>query len=265
MSKLYVVPTPVGNMEDMTFRAVRVLREADLILAEDTRTSSVLLQHYDIRGTLLSHHKFNEHETVQQVVRRIQGGQTAALISDAGTPGISDPGFLLVRECVKQGIEVQTLPGATAFVPALVSSGLPCDKFCFEGFLPQKKGRQSRLEELKNEPRTIVFYESPRRLLKTLQQFIDVFGAERQVSVAREISKVHEEHVRGSLQEVAAHFEQTEPLGEIVVVLAGCNDNVNGNLNLNDNPNPNCQLSTVNCQLSLLMGNGKSKNKYKKG
>ena len=239
----------------MTFRAVRVLREADLILAEDTRTSSVLLQHYDIHGTLMSHHKFNEHDTVQQVVRRIQGGQTAALISDAGTPGISDPGFLLVRECVKQGIEVQTLPGATAFVPALVSSGLPCDKFCFEGFLPQKKGRQSRLEELKDEPRSIVFYESPRRLLKTLQQFVEVFGAERQVSVAREISKLHEEHVRGSLQEVAAHFEQTEPLGEIVVVLAG--------YKTNDNPNDNSQLSTVNSQLSMLMGTGKSKNKYK--
>ena len=257
MSKLYVVPTPVGNMEDMTFRAVRVLRDADLILAEDTRTSSVLLQHYDIHGTLLSHHKFNEHETVQQVVRRIQGGQTAALISDAGTPGISDPGFLLVRECVKQGIEVQTLPGATAFVPALVSSGLPCDKFCFEGFLPQKKGRQTRLEELKNESRSIVFYESPRRLLKTLQQFVEVFGADRQVSVAREISKLHEEHVRGSLQEVVAHFEQTEPLGEIVVILAGKNGN--------DNPNPNddSQQSTVNSPLSLLMGTGKNKNKYK--
>ena len=262
MSKLYVVPTPVGNMEDMTFRAVRVLREADLILAEDTRTSSVLLQHYDIHGTLMSHHKFNEHDTVQQVVKRIQGGQTAALISDAGTPGISDPGFLLVRECVKQGIEVQTLPGATAFVPALVSSGLPCDKFCFEGFLPQKKGRQSRLEELKDEPRSIVFYESPRRLLKTLQQFVEVFGADRQVSVAREISKVHEEHVRGSLQEVAAHFEQTEPLGEIVVVLAGykTNDNPNDNSQLST---VNPQLSTVNSQLSMLMGTGKSKNKYK--
>ena len=246
----------------MTFRAVRVLREADLILAEDTRTSSVLLQHYDIHGTLMSHHKFNEHDTVQQVVRRIQGGQTAALISDAGTPGISDPGFLLVRECVKQGIEVQTLPGATAFVPALVSSGLPCDKFCFEGFLPQKKGRQSRLGELKDEPRSIVFYESPRRLLKTLQQFVEVFGAERQVSVAREISKVHEEHVRGSLQEVVAHFEQVEPLGEIVVVLAGykTNDHPNDNSQLSTlNP----QLSTVNSQLSMLMGTGKSKNKYK--
>ena len=265
MSKLYVVPTPVGNMEDMTFRAVRVLREADLILAEDTRTSSVLLQHYDIHGTLMSHHKFNEHDTVQQVVRRIQGGQTAALISDAGTPGISDPGFLLVRECVKQGIEVQTLPGATAFVPALVSSGLPCDKFCFEGFLPQKKGRQSRLEELKDEPRSIVFYESPRRLLKTLQQFVEVFGADRQVSVAREISKVHEEHVRGTLKEVVAHFEQVEPLGEIVVILAGkaprppkgegCRDVVQ------QHGNESGEMDGV--AFEMLMGKGKSKNKYK--
>ena len=256
---LYVVPTPVGNLEDMTFRAVRVLKEADFILAEDTRTSSVLLQHYDIHGELLSHHKFNEHETVQQVVRRLEGGETAALISDAGTPGISDPGFLLVRECVKQGIEVQTLPGATAFVPALVSSGLPCDKFCFEGFLPQKKGRQTRLEILKDEPRSIVFYESPRRLVKTLQQFCEVFGKERQASVAREISKLHEQHVRGTLQEVLTHFEKTEPLGEIVIILAG---------NTPKDDNVNCQLSTVNSQLStlnsqLLMGTGKKKNKYK--
>lgn len=258
-SKLYVVPTPVGNMEDMTFRAVRVLKEADLILAEDTRTSGVLMQHYDIHGTLMSHHKFNEHETVQQVVQKILGGLTVALISDAGTPGISDPGFLLVRECVKHGIEVQTLPGATAFVPALVSSGLPCDKFCFEGFLPQKKGRQSRLEALKEESRSIVFYESPRRLLKTLQQFAEVFGAERQVSVAREISKVHEEHVRGTLKEVVAHFETTEPLGEIVIILAG-NDGHNESYNENDKHNDN---SSIDPQLSLLMGTGKKKNKYK--
>ena len=258
-SKLYVVPTPVGNMEDMTFRAVRVLKEADLILAEDTRTSGVLMQHYDIHGTLMSHHKFNEHETVQQVVQKILGGLTVALISDAGTPGISDPGFLLVRECVKHGIEVQTLPGATAFVPALVSSGLPCDRFCFEGFLPQKKGRQSRLEALKEESRSIVFYESPRRLLKTLQQFAEVFGAERQVSVAREISKVHEEHVRGTLKEVVAHFETTEPLGEIVIILAG-NDGHNESYSENDKHNDN---SSIDPQLSLLMGTGKKKNKYK--
>src|SRR5574344_188279 len=201
-SILYVVPTPVGNMEDMTFRAVRILKEADFILAEDTRTSRVLLQHYAIRAALMSHHKLNEHETVQQVVRRIEGGETAALISDAGTPGISDPGFLLVRECVRHGIEVQTLPGATAFVPALVSSGLPDDRFCFEGFLPPKKGRMTRLNELQSEVRTMIFYESPYRLLKTLTQFAEIFGPDRQVSVCREISKVHEESVRGSLSEV---------------------------------------------------------------
>jgi len=251
MGKLYVVPTPVGNMEDMTYRAVRVLQEADLILAEDTRTSSVLLQHYDIHGELLSHHKFNEHETVQGVVKRIQGGLTVALISDAGTPGISDPGFLLVRECVRSGIEVQTLPGATAFVPALVSSGLPCDKFCFEGFLPQKKGRQTRLAQLKDEPRTLIFYESPRRLVKTLQQFGEVFGTDRQVSVAREISKLHEEHVRGTLAEVTAHFTEQEPLGEIVIILAGKGDDTE-------------KENEVKCDdpMQLLMGTGKKKNKY---
>ena len=221
MGLLYVVPTPVGNMEDMTFRAIRVLKEADLILAEDTRTSSVLLRHYDIDNELRSHHKFNEHQTAQTVIKRLQSGETVALISDAGTPGISDPGFLLVRECVRNGIEVQTLPGATAFVPALVSSGLPCDKFCFEGFLPQKKGRQTRLQALQDEPRTIIFYESPHRLLKTLQQFSEVFGEKRQVSVCREISKIHEESVRGTLAEVVEHFTQTEPRGEIVIVLAG--------------------------------------------
>ena len=221
MGKLYVVPTPVGNMEDMTFRAIRVLKEADLILAEDTRTSSVLLHHYDIRNEVKSHHKFNEHQTVRQVVDRIAAGATVALISDAGTPGISDPGFLLVRECVQQGIEVQTLPGATAFVPALVSSGLPDERFCFEGFLPQKKGRQTRLEALKEETRTMIFYESPYRVLKTLQQFADIFGDDRQVCACREISKVHEECVRGTLAEVIRHFTETEPRGEFVIVLAG--------------------------------------------
>lgn len=258
MGKLYVVPTPVGNMEDMTFRAVRVLKEADLILAEDTRTSCVLLQHYDIRGELMSHHKFNEHETAQGVADRIAGGLTVALISDAGTPGISDPGFLLVRECVKRGVEVQTLPGATAFVPALVSSGLPCDKFCFEGFLPQKKGRMSRLEALRGETRSIVFYESPRRLVKTLAQFADVFGGERQVSVAREISKLHEEHVRGTLKEVLAHFEQTEPLGEIVIILAGGSGEADDKTEEEDE-----HRAELNPQLSMLMGTGKKKNKYK--
>jgi 16S rRNA (cytidine1402-2'-O)-methyltransferase len=221
MGMLYVVPTPVGNMEDMTYRAIRILKEADLILAEDTRTSSVLLKHYCIENELKSHHKFNEHHTTQFVIKRLQAGETVALISDAGTPGISDPGFLLVRECVRNGIEVQTLPGATAFVPALVSSGLPCDKFCFEGFLPQKKGRQTRLQALQDEQRTIIFYESPHRLLKTLQQFAEVFGGDRQVSVCREISKLHEESVRGSLSEVVGHFTQIEPRGEIVIVLAG--------------------------------------------
>lgn len=253
MGKLYIVPTPVGNLEDMTFRAVKVLKEADFILAEDTRTSSVLLQHYDIHGELLSHHKFNEHETVQSVVMRLQGGTTAALISDAGTPAISDPGFLLVRECVKHGVEVQTLPGATAFVPALVSSGLPCDRFCFEGFLPQKKGRQSRLELLKNESRSIVFYESPRRLVKTLKQLADAFGGNRQVCVAREISKLHEEHVRGSLDEVIDHFEKVEPLGEIVIVLAGAADT-------EESVVPQPQLDDP---MQMLMGTGKKKNKYK--
>lgn len=216
---LYVVPTPVGNMEDITLRAIRILKEADLILAEDTRTSSVLLHHYEIKNQLISHHKFNEHQTSQHIVERILGGDTVALISDAGTPGISDPGFLLVRECVRAGIEVQTLPGPTAFVPALVSSGLPCDKFCFEGFLPQKKGRQKRLQELKEEERTIVFYESPYRIVKTLQQFVEVFGEERHISVCREISKVHEQSVRGTLAEVLAHFTEHEPKGEFVIVL----------------------------------------------
>ena len=221
MGKLYVVPTPVGNMEDMTFRAIRVLKEADLILAEDTRTSGILLKHYEIKNAMQSHHKFNEHQTVESIVNRIKGGQTVALISDAGTPGISDPGFLVVRECVRNGIEVQCLPGATAFVPALVSSGLPDERFCFEGFLPQKKGRMTRLNALKEETRTMIFYESPYRLLKTLTQFAEIFGTARPVSVCREISKIHEESVRGTLQEVIAHFTETEPRGEIVIILGG--------------------------------------------
>lgn len=221
MGILYVVPTPVGNMEDMTFRAIRILKEADLILAEDTRTSGILLKHYEIKNAMQSHHKFNEHKTVEGIVNRIKAGETVALISDAGTPGISDPGFLVVRECVKNGIEVQCLPGATAFVPALVSSGLPDERFCFEGFLPQKKGRMTRLNALAEEPRTMIFYESPYRLLKTLTQFQEIFGADRQVSVCREISKVHEESVRGTLQEVVAHFTAIEPRGEIVIILAG--------------------------------------------
>ena len=218
---LYIIPTPVGNLEDMTLRAVRLLKEADVVLAEDTRTSGILLKHFDIQNHLLSHHKFNEHGTTASVVERLKAGQTVALISDAGTPGISDPGFFLAREAIAAGIEVQTLPGATACIPALVSSGLPCDRFVFEGFLPQKKGRKTRLEELAAETRTMIFYESPYRLVKTLQQFAEVYGAERRVSVCREISKVHEESVRGTLAEVIAHFIQTEPKGEIVIILAG--------------------------------------------
>ncbi|MBQ8098661.1 MAG: 16S rRNA (cytidine(1402)-2'-O)-methyltransferase [Bacteroidaceae bacterium] len=218
---LYVVPTPVGNLEDITLRALRLLREADVILAEDTRTSGILLSHFDIKSRLQSYHKFNEHGAVAHLVERMLGGEQMVLISDAGTPGISDPGFLLVRECVRQGVEVQCLPGATAFVPALVSSALPCDRFVFEGFLPQKKGRLSRLRQLASEERTMVFYESPYRVVKCLTQFIEVFGPERQVAVCREISKVHEETVRGTLVEVLRHFSDNEPRGEFVIVLQG--------------------------------------------
>ena len=221
MGILYIVPTPVGNMEDMTLRAIRILKEADMVLAEDTRTSGILLKHFDIKNHLMAHQKFNEHGTTAGVVERLKAGQTIALVSDAGTPGISDPGFFLAREAANAGITVQTLPGPTACIPALVSSGLPCDRFCFEGFLPQKKGRQTHLMSLVRETRTMVFYESPHRLLKTLQQFAEVFGPERRVSVAREISKLHEDHVRGTLAEVIAHFEQSEPRGEIVIILAG--------------------------------------------
>ncbi|MCR4921289.1 MAG: 16S rRNA (cytidine(1402)-2'-O)-methyltransferase [Bacteroidaceae bacterium] len=221
MGTLYLVPTPVGNLEDITARALRILREADLILAEDTRTSGLLLKHFDIRNAMLSYHKFNEHQTVERVVDRLRAGETIAVISDAGTPGISDPGFLVAREAIRAGIEVVTLPGATAFVPALVSSGLPCDRFCFEGFLPQKKGRQTRIEALREEGRTMIFYESPHRVVKALTQFVEVFGPDRPVSVCREISKVHEESVRGTLAEVLAHFQETEPRGEFVIVVGG--------------------------------------------
>ena len=221
MGILYLVPTPVGNFEDITMRALRILREADLILAEDTRTSGNLLRHFDIKNAMLSYHKFNEHQTVESVVNRLRGGETVAVVSDAGTPGISDPGFLVAREAIRAGIEVITLPGATAMVPALVSSGLPCDRFCFEGFLPQKKGRQSRLKALATEPRTMVFYESPHRVVKALAQMIEVFGAERPVSVCREISKIHEESVRGTLAEALEHFQTNEPSGEFVIVVGG--------------------------------------------
>lgn len=219
--KLFVVPTPVGNLEDMTFRAIRVLKEADLILAEDTRTSGFLLKHFDIKTPMQSHHKFNEHKTVDNVVQRIKSGQKVALISDAGTPAISDPGFLVVRQCVENGIEVECLPGATAFVPALVASGLPNDRFCFEGFMPQKKGRQTKLRELSTETRTMIFYESPFRLVKTMTQFAEVFGQERKASVSREISKLFEETKRGTLAELIQHFTSQVPKGEIVVIVAG--------------------------------------------
>ena len=221
MGILYIVPTPVGNLEDITHRALRILQEADLILAEDTRTSGVLLKHFGIKNAMLSYHKFNEHQTVGRVVERLLAGETVAVVSDAGTPGISDPGFLVAREAIKAGVEVVTLPGATAFVPALVSSGLPCDRFCFEGFLPQKKGRQTRLMALAGETRTMVIYESPRRVVKTLTQLAEVMGSQRQVSVCREISKVHEESVRGTLAEAIAPFQDTEPKGEFVIVVAG--------------------------------------------
>ena len=221
MAKLYLIPTPVGNLEDITQRALRILKEVPIILAEDTRTTSVLLKHYGIATPLLSHHKFNEHQQVDRVADRIAAGEDAALVSDAGTPGISDPGFLLVRTCVGRGVETECLPGATAFVPALVNSGLPCDRFCFEGFLPQKKGRLTKLRALAGEERTMVFYESPFRLVKTLEQMAEHFGADRPACVAREISKLHEDFQRGTLASLAAHFAETGVKGEIVIVVAG--------------------------------------------
>ncbi len=223
MSKLTVVPTPVGNLEDITARALRTLREASFVLAEDTRTTGKLFKHFDISTRLISYHKFNEHSVVDGFVQRIAAGEDAALVSDAGTPAISDPGYLIVRHCIDAGIEVQCLPGATAFVPALVDSGLPNDRFCFEGFLPHKKGRQTAIAALANETRTTIIYESPFRLVKTLQQLADVLGVDRRASVSREISKVFEETVRGTLAELADHFTQTPPKGEIVLVVEGCN------------------------------------------
>ena len=219
--KLFVVPTPIGNLEDMTFRAIRVLKNADLILAEDTRTSGFLLKHFEIKTPMQSHHKFNEHKTVDNIVQRIKNGQIIALISDAGTPAISDPGFLVVRECIENGIDVECLPGATAFVPALVASGLPNNRFCFEGFLPQKKGRQTKINDLIGETRTMIFYESPFRLVKTMTQLSEVFGKERKASVSREISKIFEETLRGTLEELIAHFTERNPKGEIVLIVAG--------------------------------------------
>ena len=221
MSKLYIVPTPIGNLDDITLRAIDVLKQSDYILAEDTRTTSFLLKHLGIEKKLYSHHKFNEHATAASVAEAIGEGRTVALVSDAGTPGISDPGFLLVRTCVEAGIDVETLPGATALIPALVQSGFPCDRFCFEGFLPQKKGRSKRLQELAEESRSIIFYESPYRVVKCLEQLSEVFGAERKVSVSRELTKKFEQTVRGSIAEVLAHFKEHEPKGEFVIVVSG--------------------------------------------
>ncbi|WP_140485611.1 16S rRNA (cytidine(1402)-2'-O)-methyltransferase [Flavobacterium sp. GSA192] len=221
MSKLYIVPTPIGNLEDMTFRAIRILKEADLILAEDTRTSGKLLKHFEISTHMHSHHMHNEHKTIENVISRLKAGENIALISDAGTPAISDPGFLLTRACVENGIAVECLPGATAFVPALVNSGLPNDKFVFEGFLPEKKGRQTRYLELAEETRTMILYVSPHKLVKTLAEFVTFFGEDRQICVSRELSKLHEENRRGTAKEVLAHFEKTAPRGEIVVIVAG--------------------------------------------
>lgn len=221
MSRLYIVPTPVGNLEDMTLRGLRILREADLILAEDTRTTSVLLRHYDIHTPLRAHHRNNEHKAVAGLVEEISGGKEVALVSDAGTPGISDPGFMLVRACRQAGIDVECLPGATAFVPALVASGLPCDRFVFEGFLPLKKGRATRLKELAADPRTVIIYESPLRLPRTLRQLAEVFGPDRPAAVAREISKIHEENRQDTLGKLAEHYEANNPKGEIVVIISG--------------------------------------------
>lgn len=218
---LTLVPTPVGNLDDITMRAIKVLKAVDVILCEDTRTSGILFKHFGIEGRLMSHHKFNEHKTAHALAQRMAAGEQMALVTDAGTPAVSDPGFLLVRECVEQGVEVQCLPGATAFVPALACSGLPCERFTFEGFLPQKKGRQTRLRELAEEPRTMIFYESPHRVVKTLGQFAEFFGPDRRASVSREISKIHEQTVRGTLEELLAHFSGNEPRGEFVIIVEG--------------------------------------------
>lgn len=229
MGMLYVVPTPVGNLEDITERALKVLKSVDTVLAEDTRTSGMLLKHYGISAKLCAHHKFNEHQTAEAFSSRMAGGENMALVTDAGTPGISDPGYMLVRACADKEVEVQCLPGATAFVPALVDSGLPCERFTFEGFLPQKKGRATRIAALAEEERTMVFYESPYRVVKTLQQFAEVFGKERRASVTREISKIHEETTRGTLEELSLHFTETEPKGEFVIVVECMNRKIRNN------------------------------------
>ena len=238
MAKLYIVPTPIGNLEDITLRAINVLKSVDFILAEDTRTSSHLMRHLGIEKPMHSHHKFNEHATVGRVVESIAAGKDVALVSDAGTPGISDPGFLLVRRCVEEGIEVVTLPGPTALIPALVQGGFPCDRFCFEGFLPQKKGRMKRLEELSSETRTVIFYESPYRVVKCLEQIAETFGTERRVAVVREITKKFEETVRGTVAEAIAHFKAHEPKGEFVIVVEGYNPKAERSADAeNDNEN----------------------------
>jgi 16S rRNA (cytidine1402-2'-O)-methyltransferase len=221
MAQLFIVPTPIGNLEDITLRALRILREADLILAEDTRKTSVLLKHYDIGNRMVAHHQFNEHRTIRSVVEKIAAGANVAMVSDAGTPSISDPGFLLVRECIREGIRVECLPGPTAIIPAIVNSGLPSDRFLFEGFLPHKKGRATRLTRLAGEQTTMVFYESPFRLLKTLEQFAEYFGPERQACVSRELTKVHEENVRGTIAGILNHFKEKQVKGEIVIVVSG--------------------------------------------
>lgn len=227
MAKLFLVPTPIGNLEDITLRAIRILKEVDLVLAEDTRKTGTLLRHFEIDKKMISHHAHNEHKTVAMLTERIAAGENVALVTDAGTPGISDPGFLLVRECVRAGLEVECLPGPTAFVPALVNSGLPCDTFCFEGFLPQKKGRQTKLKELANEHRTMVFYESPHRLVKALDEFAEHFGSERQASVSRELTKMYEETKRGTVAELAEYFKSKTVKGEIVIVMEGKSEKKN--------------------------------------
>jgi len=221
MSRLYIIPTPIGNLKDITLRALEILKDADLVLAEDTRKSGILMKHFNIDTPLVSHHKFNEHREAEKICRQITSGKNIALVTDAGTPGISDPGFLLVRTCIENNIDVETLPGATAFIPALVNSGLPCDRFCFEGFLPQKKGRLKRIKSLENEERTMVFYESPYRIAKLIEQLIVAFGGERKASLSRELTKIHEENLRGSLEEIAGRLKETQTRGEYVLVVAG--------------------------------------------
>ncbi len=221
MGKLYLIPTPIGNLEDITFRAINTLKSVDIVLAEDTRQTKKLFAHYDVQTPLQSYHQHNEHQSLKKLIAQIKTGKTYALVSDAGTPGISDPGFLLVRECIKENVSVECLPGATAFVPALVNSGIPCDRFIFEGFLPHKKGRQTRLTVLAEEDRTIVLYESPHRIIKTLGHLIDFLGSDRQVCVSRELTKIHEENIRGTLNDVLNHFEQNKPKGEIVIIIEG--------------------------------------------